>query len=194
MEGVLEPVVRHFPALGETWPKIGRAVLELDERIVDRARGGIERGAGGVELRIEALGAAFRAVHQGLGRGAGRERARRAPARGCRRRAVSSSVCSPCCGPIDRASYQLEGHRSWPAEPTTQASARPCQLPSARGEIARSFAGAPGPNTPIPALRRPMAWPLGRTARPMARGARSGRSGKCAAPRPRGGLSSTASI
>ena len=38
MEGVLEPVVRDVPALGEHRAEVGGAVLELDQPVVDRAR------------------------------------------------------------------------------------------------------------------------------------------------------------
>ena len=77
LEGVDEPVVRDREALGEAGDGLGVPVLELDQPIVDRLRGCVERGAGREQHRAEALRAAFRAVDQRLGLDRGAERQHR---------------------------------------------------------------------------------------------------------------------
>ena len=66
VENVGEPVVRHFPFLGQRRDDRGRPRLELDQPVEDRI-GGVEAGAGGVDLRIEVLRASLGAVDKGLG-------------------------------------------------------------------------------------------------------------------------------
>src|SRR3546814_19826045 len=51
----------NLPRLGQGRLDVGCAGRELDQPVVDLTRGGVEGGAGCVELRIESLRAAFRA-------------------------------------------------------------------------------------------------------------------------------------
>ena len=106
VEGVLQPVVRDRPALGQRRLQVGGAALELDQAVVDLARAGVERGAGGVERRAEALRAALGAVDQRLGldlrRQGGGERQPQAPddetiTHRCH------SLCKACSGMATRA-------------------------------------------------------------------------------------------
>ena len=55
LEGVYQAVVGDVPAFGEARLKLGAAVLELDQAVVDRARRGVEGGAGGIERRDRSL-------------------------------------------------------------------------------------------------------------------------------------------
>jgi hypothetical protein len=65
-EGVGQAVRRDVPFLGERRLDLGAAALELHDGVVDLGVG-IEGGAGRVDARREILGAAFRAIDQGLG-------------------------------------------------------------------------------------------------------------------------------
>src|SRR3546814_1473054 len=56
----------NLPRLGQGRLDVGCAGRELDQPVVDLTRGGVEGGAGSVELRIESLRAAFRAEDQRL--------------------------------------------------------------------------------------------------------------------------------
>ena len=67
LEGVAQAVGRGGPALGQAGDDVGRADLELDQPVVDRHRRRVGGRAGREELRVEALGAAFGAVDEGLG-------------------------------------------------------------------------------------------------------------------------------
>ena len=61
LEGVDRGRRRRRAALGQAGHGLGAAALELDQPVVDRLGRGIEGGAGGVQLRVEALRAALRA-------------------------------------------------------------------------------------------------------------------------------------
>jgi hypothetical protein len=67
MEHIAFAVRRHLPGFREARFDRRAARLELGERVVDRLIG-IEGGAGGVELGVEILGGAFRAVDESLSR------------------------------------------------------------------------------------------------------------------------------
>ena len=66
-EGVFLAVRRDAPALGQARHHRCAATLEVNQSAVDLAVG-IKRGAGGVDTGVEVFRAAFRAVHQRLGR------------------------------------------------------------------------------------------------------------------------------
>ena len=68
VEDVGLAVVRHVPALRQARDHLGGAALEVDEPAIDLGAG-VEGGAGRVDRRIEVLGAALGAEHQGLGPG-----------------------------------------------------------------------------------------------------------------------------
>ena len=65
LEGVGLAVGRHRPRLRECGDDVGGAELELDQPVEHRHRHCIESGSRGEELWLEALGAAFRAKHEG---------------------------------------------------------------------------------------------------------------------------------
>ena len=66
VEGEALAVLRDVPAFGERRRDLGGARSELDQPVVDRLVG-VERGARGVQHRVEVLGRAFRAIDQRLG-------------------------------------------------------------------------------------------------------------------------------
>ena len=68
MEGVDGAVVGHVPGFGQGRHHLGAAALERHQPVIDRHRG-VQAGAGGVDLRVEVLRAAFGAVDQRLGLG-----------------------------------------------------------------------------------------------------------------------------
>ena len=88
VEGDLGAVLRDLPALGEAGLGLGRALLELDQPVIDRPRRGVERRPGRPGRRVEALRRALAAIDQRLGL------ARRRPRAGSSRlpRAASGSV------------------------------------------------------------------------------------------------------
>ncbi len=66
LEGDLETIVRNLPALCQARNGLGCARLELDKAVVDRLRRCVECGARGIERRVEAFRASFRAIDKRL--------------------------------------------------------------------------------------------------------------------------------
>ena len=130
--------------------------LELDQPVEHRHRRRVERRAGGEELRVEALGAAFGAVDEGLG-GEGGAGARRAARRRRARRRAGRCGCS-------WAFRSVEVERAGCEAARRDANDRS----AARGRVQRSAAAEPGvavlhrlgAASPSPApRRRPRARP-----------------------------------